>query len=129
MDVVSVAVRGRGHLVGQGTSFAAPYVEGVAALVRAYHPALTVAQVTKRLQVTADLPGTAVPDKEVGFGVVNPLAAVSSVIPGSASPVPAPRRPPRNGSRRPSRRPLPTLATARPRWASPVSGSASPWSQ
>jgi membrane-anchored mycosin MYCP len=85
VDVVSLAVRGRGHLVGQGTSFATPYVAGVAALVRAYHPALTVAQVTKRLQVTADHPGTAVPDKEVGFGVVNPMAAVSSVIPGEVA--------------------------------------------
>jgi len=95
----------------------------VAALVRAYHPALTVAQVTKRLQVTADYPGTAVPDKEVGFGVVNPLAAVSSVISGegvgaaqpTAHRIPLPVPPPGG-----------TPAVARPRWASPVSASASP---
>jgi len=85
-DVTSVGPDGPGHLRGSGTSYAAPFVAGVAALVRAYRPGLTAAQVRHRLQVTADRPAR-VPDAGVGWGVVNPLAALATELPeeGAAS--------------------------------------------
>ena len=82
VDVVSIGPHGPGHWQGSGTSYAAPYVSGVAALVRAYHPQLTAAQVKQRLEMTASHPATALPDQALGWGTVNPMAAVSSVVNG-----------------------------------------------
>ncbi|MFB9909048.1 type VII secretion-associated serine protease mycosin [Allokutzneria oryzae] len=81
VDVLSVGPRGPGHLAGTGTSYAAPFVAGTAALVRAYHPTLTAAQVKDRLIATADHPPRTMPDPQVGWGVVNPYAAVTAVLP------------------------------------------------
>ncbi|MBB6350653.1 type VII secretion-associated serine protease mycosin [Nonomuraea muscovyensis] len=61
----------------EGTSFAAPYVAGVAALVRARHPRLTNEQVRRRIERTAD---GALGDG-TGAGMVNPLLAVTAVLP------------------------------------------------
>jgi membrane-anchored mycosin MYCP len=80
-NVVSIGPGGGGQWQGSGTSYAAPFVAGVAALVRAYHPQLTAAQVRHRLEVTADHPATTVPDPGFGWGTVNPLAAVTAVLP------------------------------------------------
>lgn len=60
-----------------GTSFSAPYVAGTAALVESYHPNLTAAQVKHRIEVTAD-GGTSVGS---GHGMINPLRAVTAVLP------------------------------------------------
>jgi type VII secretion-associated serine protease mycosin len=57
-----------------GTSFAAAFVSGVVALVRAYHPRLDEAQVVARIEATAD--GPAGPG--TGHGLVNPLKAVTA---------------------------------------------------
>lgn len=81
-DVIGLSRGGPGHVQDSGTSFAAPFVAGVAALVRSYHPGLTAEQVKKRIELTADHPGRDVPDVEFGNGVVNPFAAVSTAIPG-----------------------------------------------
>lgn len=74
----------------EGTSFAAPYVAGVAALVRARHPRLTQEQVRWRIERTAD---GAVGDG-TGAGVVNPWLAVTQVLVSEqialAPPEPAP---------------------------------------
>ena len=79
---------GRGHTVAiTGTLPAAAYVAGSAALVRSAYPDLSVAEVRHRLEVTADHPGRAVPDVAVGWGVVNPLVAVSAEV------APTPREP------------------------------------
>ena len=59
-----------------GTSFAAAFVSGVAALVRSAHPALDAAQVVARIEVTAD--GTAGPG--TGHGLVDPVRAVTAVL-------------------------------------------------
>lgn len=88
-SIVSVGPRGGGHLTATGTSYAAPLVAGAAALVRAYHPQLTAAQVKHRLQVTADPPSSTVPDPRLGWGVVNPYAAVTSILPNEAGATPA----------------------------------------
>ncbi|MEN3356725.1 MAG: rane-anchored mycosin [Mycobacteriales bacterium] len=108
VDVLSVAARGNGHLVGQGTSFAAPFVAGVAALIRSYYPSLPASAVKRRLELTADHPGTHLPDPQLGYGVVNPFAAVSTVIPAEGAPtaathperIPLPAAAPTPGSRK-----------------------------
>ena len=101
VDVLSVAARGNGHLVGQGTSFAAPFVAGAAALIRSYYPRLPATEVKRRLELTADHPGTRLPDPQLGYGVVNPLAAVATVIPAEGAPTAAAK---------PERIPLPSAA-------------------
>jgi type VII secretion-associated serine protease mycosin len=61
-----------------GTSFATAYVSGVAALIRSYEPRLPPDAVARRITETADHPA-GLWDREVGFGVVNPLRAVGAV--------------------------------------------------
>ncbi len=88
-----------------GTSFAAPFVAGVAALIRSAHPQLGQAQVVRRIEGTADGgtgPGT-------GAGMVNPLQAISAVQP-SAGPTAAPAA---AGRPVPVRRPPPPDRAAR----------------
>ena len=62
-----------------GTSQAAPFVAGVAALLLSKEPTLTAAQVADRLRSSADDLGVAGPDPEFGAGRVNALRAVSGV--------------------------------------------------
>ncbi|MBV8931338.1 MAG: S8 family serine peptidase, partial [Kutzneria sp.] len=72
------------HVQGiQGTSFAAPYVAGLAALVKERFPGLDVHQVMNRIKMTAQHP--AAPggrDNQVGYGMIDPVAALTSVVPG-----------------------------------------------
>ncbi|MGF6889162.1 membrane-anchored mycosin MYCP [Nocardia sp. GAS34] len=64
----------------QGTSFAAPYVSGLAALVRSRFPNLTAAQVIDRIERTAHAPGTG-RDDLIGYGLIDPVAALTAVLP------------------------------------------------
>lgn len=75
VDMVST-VPGGGHCVDHGTSFAAPYVTGVAALVRAKHPEWNYKQVSWHLQQTADRVERE-RDDHIGWGVVDPMAAMN----------------------------------------------------
>ena len=59
VDIVSLSRAGIGHMVDNGTSYATPFVAAVAALVRSYYPRLTALQVKRRMELTADHPGTA----------------------------------------------------------------------
>lgn len=59
-----------------GTSFAAPVVSGVAALVRARMPDLTPRQVMRRIVETASNPARG-NDNLVGAGAVNPVGALT----------------------------------------------------
>ncbi|MEV0197618.1 S8 family serine peptidase [Nonomuraea sp. NPDC050691] len=61
----------------QGTSFAAPFVAGVAALVRSRFPKLDQQQVRQRIIATAD----GIVGKATGAGMVNPTLAVTAVLP------------------------------------------------
>lgn len=70
----------------QGTSFAAPYVSGLAALIkqkseqRGQH--LSAAQIMARIEKTAQHPGgTDGRNDIIGFGMINPMAALNDVIP------------------------------------------------
>jgi len=66
----------------QGTSFAAPYVTGLVALVRAQFPTLSAEQVMNRIEATAQHPGApGGRDNYIGYGVVNPVAALSAIVP------------------------------------------------
>lgn len=73
----------------QGTSFAAPFVAGTAALVRQRFPELTARQVVDRITATAHAPAGGRNDR-VGYGVVDPVAAVTDVpdvlTPGTGEP-------------------------------------------
>jgi membrane-anchored mycosin MYCP len=67
-----------------GTSYAAPVVSGLAALVRSRFPAWTARQVMQRIKATARHPAGAT-DPRVGVGVVDFLAAVSTDSPTSST--------------------------------------------
>jgi membrane-anchored mycosin MYCP len=73
-----------------GTSYAAGYVSGVAALVRSKYPALTAEQVVRRITATAHN-GARAPSNLVGVGSVDPVAALTWELPpgpaGGAAPV------------------------------------------
>ncbi|MGW8380901.1 type VII secretion-associated serine protease mycosin [Streptomyces sp. ODS28] len=75
VDMVSTVPKG-GHCPDNGTSFAAPYAAGVAALVRAKHPNWTPQQVVAQLEQTAErsIPGK---DNRVGWGVIDPVKALT----------------------------------------------------
>lgn len=73
---VVVADPRRGGYVGQsGTSFAAPLVSGVCALLLQAHPEWTPHQVLEALRSTALDLGAAGPDTVYGWGQINALAA------------------------------------------------------
>ncbi|TDH49482.1 type VII secretion-associated serine protease mycosin [Mycobacterium eburneum] len=68
-----------------GTSYAAPVVSGLAALIRARFPALTARQVMARIEATAHQPVGGW-NPVVGNGVVDAQAAVSAEAPSAAPP-------------------------------------------
>ncbi|USX50717.1 type VII secretion-associated serine protease mycosin [Lentzea sp. HUAS12] len=70
----------------KGTSFASPYVAGITALVRERFPNLKARQVMERLKTTALHPGGVTgKDNKTGFGMVNPMAALTAVLPAEAA--------------------------------------------
>jgi len=73
-----------------GTSYAAPVVTGVAALIRARFPALTARQVMQRIESTAHHPPAGW-DALVGHGTVDAFAAVSTdLAPAANTSAPSP---------------------------------------
>ncbi|MEV4435077.1 type VII secretion-associated serine protease mycosin [Streptomyces sp. NPDC049585] len=75
VDMVST-VPGGGHCVDHGTSFSAPYVTGVAALIRAKHPDWKQNQVVAQIEQTAERV-SATRDRYIGWGVVDPVRALT----------------------------------------------------
>lgn len=84
------APNGTGYVVRPegGTSFAAAYVTGTVALLRAYRTDLDAESVIRRVLRTADDPAGGW-DPEVGHGVVNPYWAITSIV-SSVEETPAP---------------------------------------
>lgn len=79
-----------------GTSFATPYVSGVAALVRERFPELTARQVIERIERTAQ--HTAGPGGHtgtLGYGVIDPVAAVTDILTGEQAAAAEPAAPAR----------------------------------
>ncbi|MFD4140499.1 type VII secretion-associated serine protease mycosin [Streptomyces sp. NPDC058572] len=75
VDMIST-VPGRGHCADNGTSFSAPYVAGLAALVKAKHKDWTQEQIVAQIQQTAER-SVAGHDRLVGWGVVDPVRALT----------------------------------------------------
>lgn len=69
----------------QGTSFAAPLVAATAALVRSRYPDMPAGQVVNRLLVTARDIGPTGRDDRFGYGVVDPVAALTADVPPVAA--------------------------------------------
>lgn len=65
-----------------GTSFAAPLVSGLAALIRSRFPQLTAGQVINRITRTAHHPADG-RDGTVGYGLIDPVAALTTTTPDS----------------------------------------------
>ena len=78
---VMTTLRGGGYGGKSGTSFSAPVVAGVAALVISAQPNLTGAQVAQLLETTADDLGESGWDTTFGAGRVNAYRAIQSVAP------------------------------------------------
>ncbi|WP_205876038.1 type VII secretion-associated serine protease mycosin [Mycobacterium camsae] len=71
-----------------GTSYAAGYVSGVAALVRAKYPELPAAEVVRRLTATAQN-GPRDPSNLVGAGMLDAVAALTWQLPSAPGGAPA----------------------------------------
>ena len=69
-----------------GTSQAAALVSAVAALVRAKFPAMTAGDVVDRLTSTARHAGPAGRNQQYGYGIVNPVQALTAPVPDPARP-------------------------------------------
>ncbi|GAA4640841.1 hypothetical protein GCM10023196_107800 [Actinoallomurus vinaceus] len=83
-----ISTEGSGYVGDlKGTSYSAPYVTGVAALVKANKPDLTAPELLKRIVATADHSiGTG-----SGSGMVNPREAVTALISDTNGPSTSPR--------------------------------------
>jgi len=102
VDIVSTGL-GHGYRVGTGTSDATAIVAGVAALVRSKFPDLSAPEVIHRLTATAIDKGKPGRDDEYGYGIVDPVGALTKDVPPlSAAPslfgpsATAPPAPPRD---------------------------------
>jgi membrane-anchored mycosin MYCP len=103
-NIVSVSNRDDGGLANglpnehqqqialSGTSYAAGYVSGVAALVRSKYPGMTATQVVRRITATAHN-GARAPSNVIGTGTVDPVAALTWELPASPETVVAPTKP------------------------------------
>ncbi|MCC3773184.1 type VII secretion-associated serine protease mycosin, partial [Streptomyces sp. UNOC14_S4] len=75
VEMVSTVPLG-GQCVDNGTSFSAPYVAGVAALIRAKHPDWKQHQVVAQIEQTAERV-TSGHDRYIGWGVIDPVRALT----------------------------------------------------
>jgi type VII secretion-associated serine protease mycosin len=103
-NIVSVSNRDGGGLANglpndhnqqialSGTSYAAGYVSGVAALVRSKYPGLTATQAVHRITATAHN-GARAPSNIVGAGTVDPVAALTWELPANPETLAAPAKP------------------------------------
>lgn len=79
---ISTTLRGGGYGTGDGTSFAAPIVAGIAALILSVNPALSPLEVGTILKQSADDLGSIGWDPQYGWGRVNAARALQ-MTPGS----------------------------------------------
>ncbi|MFG2211055.1 type VII secretion-associated serine protease mycosin [Streptomyces sp. NPDC048638] len=86
VDMIST-VPGGGHCSDDGTSFSAPYAAGVAALLKEKRPGWTPRQINAQIMQTAEraIPGH---DRLVGWGVVDPVRALTEADKPIEQPVP-----------------------------------------
>ncbi len=110
VDMLST-VPGFGQCIDNGTSFSAPYVAGLAALLRAEHGDWSAQQIVWQIQNTAERAVNG-RDDYVGWGVVDPVRAVSQDQEAPKAPVPDPGPPPATA---PQAAPLQLTETAQER--------------
>ena len=103
-NIVSVSNRDGGGLANglpddhqqqiplSGTSYAAGYVSGVAALIRSKYPELTATQVLRRITATAHN-GARAPSNVVGAGNLDPVAGLTWQLPANSGSGAAPAKP------------------------------------
>lgn len=136
-----------GYATMSGTSMASPVAAGVAAMVRAAHPALTAAEVKELLCATAVDLYTAGRDDQTGYGAVDAEAAVKRALAlrrgtyeeEDVSPEIAPETVPADGAPAPEKKPAaeprpstpttppaPNPATKQPEQSSGSQGAGSP---
>lgn len=77
---MTVAKSGGGYRETGGTSYSAPIVAGTVALIKSRFPNLNQQQITERLLLTADDKGEPGPDLQYGYGIVNPLRALTEDV-------------------------------------------------
>ncbi|MFE5300888.1 S8 family serine peptidase [Streptomyces sp. NPDC056632] len=82
---------GRGSFTASGPSYATALVAGTAALVLGSRPELSAQALVHRLRSTTSGPGEPVPDRMRGYGSVDPIAAVTAVLPEERRGAAAPR--------------------------------------
>lgn len=102
VDMVTAST-GSEYAIGSGTSDSTALVSGVAALVWAAHPDLDAVNVINRLVQTADDRGPQGRDQQYGYGVVDPVAALTADVPlvqggGASSASPGGGAAPRDGA-------------------------------
>jgi type VII secretion-associated serine protease mycosin len=85
-DKVLEIALGHTYGLGTGTSDATAIVAGVAALVRAKYPNLSATEVVHRMTATATDKGQPGRDPVFGFGIVNPVGALTADVPPLATP-------------------------------------------
>ncbi|UCD62910.1 MAG: S8 family peptidase [Candidatus Zixiibacteriota bacterium] len=83
---IRTSVPGGFYSSPSGTSFAAPHVSGLVALLRQKNPNATVDQIKSAVLATTDNLGLSLPDNDYGWGVIDCLAALNALPPGSAQP-------------------------------------------
>ncbi|MET0417219.1 MAG: S8 family serine peptidase [Actinoplanes sp.] len=116
---------GNSYVSMNGTSMASPHVAAVAALLKAYRPALTPDQVQIALQSSAVDLGTKGRDNDFGYGRIDAAAALAAVG-GTTGPTPAATTPatsaptPTPAKTTTSPTPTPTKTTASPTPSKPV---------
>ncbi len=75
VSVRSASSSGNNYTSASGTSLSCPLIAGVAALVLSAHPNLTPMQVITAIKSTAS--NNTAPNREIGWGIANALAAVN----------------------------------------------------
>ncbi|MFG1843500.1 type VII secretion-associated serine protease mycosin [Micromonospora sp. NPDC049175] len=83
-DIYNVG-RDKGYGWGDGTSDSAAIVSGIAALIRSKYPNLDAANVINRIIRTARDAGPAGRDPQYGFGLIDPVTALSANVPPVAA--------------------------------------------
>lgn len=82
---VNKVIGAQGDSSIQGTSFSAPYVAGLAALIRSRYPKLNAREVIRRIVLTSGpAAGTDGDSYAEGAGPIDPLRALTAVIPGES---------------------------------------------
>ncbi|MEU4555160.1 S8 family serine peptidase [Micromonospora violae] len=76
---VSLAPKGPGHYSVTGPAVAAGHAAGAAALLRAYYPKLSQAEVRHRLELAAEHPLGTWPVSPVGYGTLDLYKAITAV--------------------------------------------------